>query len=107
MTLRRLSGALIAAAAAAACAPGTAPNTTPTPTAAALPSRLTPGRTVPEERFVDSILAQMTLAEKLGQLNQLSGEGDPTGPGGGERANRRELLRHGGIGSFLNVVGAD
>jgi beta-glucosidase len=105
MTLRRLATALLAAS--AACARGTARSTNPTPTAAALPSRLTPGRSVPEERFVDSILVQMTLAEKLGQLNQLSGEGDPTGPGGGERANRRELLRHGGIGSFLNVIGAD
>lgn len=49
----------------------------------------------------------MTLAEKLGQLNQVSGAGNPTGPGGGERAARMDQLRRGGIGSFLNVVGAD
>ena len=60
-----------------------------------------------ERRFVDSILARMTVAEKLGQLNQLSGAGNPTGPGGGERATRMQQLRAGGIGSFLNVVGAD
>ena len=60
-----------------------------------------------ETRFVDSILARMTLAEKLGQLNQISGAGNPTGPGGGERAQRMDQLRHGGIGSFLNIVGAD
>ena len=60
-----------------------------------------------ETRFVDSILARMTLAEKLGQLNQPSGAGNPTGPGGGERATRLAELRRGGIGSFLNVVGAD
>ena len=60
-----------------------------------------------ETRFVDSILARMTVAEKLGQLNQLSGAGSPTGPGGGERAMRMQQLRAGGIGSFLNVVGAD
>ena len=60
-----------------------------------------------ETRFVDSILARMTVAEKLGQLNQLSGAGNPTGPGGGERATRMQQLRAGGIGSFLNVVGAD
>jgi beta-glucosidase len=60
-----------------------------------------------ETRFVDSLLARMTLAEKLGQLNQVSGAGNPTGPGGGERAQRMDQLRHGGIGSFLNIVGAD
>jgi beta-glucosidase len=60
-----------------------------------------------ETRFVDSVLARMTVAEKLGQLNQVSGAGNPTGPGGGERAQRMEQLRHGGIGSFLNIVGAD
>ena len=60
-----------------------------------------------ERRFVDSVLARMTVAEKLGQLNQLSGAGNPTGPGGGERATRMQQLRAGGIGSFLNVVGAD
>jgi beta-glucosidase len=60
-----------------------------------------------ERRFVDSLLARMTVAEKLGQLNQISGAGNPTGPGGGERAARMDQLRHGGIGSFFNVIGAD
>ena len=32
-----------------------------------------------EERFVDSVLARLTLEEKLGQLNQVSGLGNPTG----------------------------
>ena len=69
------------------------------------PARLT--NRAAETRFVDSILARMTLAEKLGQLNQPTGAGDATGPGGGERAMRLAQLRRGGIGSFLNVVGAD
>src|SRR2546423_14359375 len=60
-----------------------------------------------ETRFVDSVLARMTDAEKLGQLNQVSGAGNPTGPGGAERAQRMEQLRLGGIGSFLNIIGAD
>jgi beta-glucosidase len=60
-----------------------------------------------ETRFVDSVLVRMTVAEKLGQLNQVSGAGNPTGPGGGERAQRMEQLRRGGIGSFLNIIGAD
>ena len=69
------------------------------------PARLT--NRAAETRFVDSVLARMTLAEKLGQLNQPSGAGIATGPGGGERATRMAELRRGGIGSFLNVVGAD
>ena len=60
-----------------------------------------------ETRFVDSVLSRMTVAEKLGQLNQVSGAGNPTGPGGGERAQRMEQLRRGGISSFLNIIGAD
>src|SRR5690242_1010552 len=68
------------------------------------PARLT--NRAAETRFVDSILARMTLAEKLGQLNQPTGAGIETGPGG-ERATRMAALRRGGIGSFLNVVGAD
>ena len=76
---------------------------------ATLPSQQPAGLTnrAAETRFVDSVLSRMTLAEKLGQLNQLSGAGNPTGPGGGERATRLAQLRRGGIGSFLNVVGAD
>ena len=68
------------------------------------PARLT--NRAAETRFVDSILVRMTLAEKLGQLNQPTGAGIETGPGG-ERATRMAALRRGGIGSFLNVVGAD
>ncbi len=58
-----------------------------------------------EERFVDSVLARLTLEEKLGQLNQVSGLGNPTGPGGSPASY--EQIRRGQIGSFLNVVGAD
>ena len=58
-----------------------------------------------ENRFVDSVLALMTLTEKLGQLNQVAGAGAPTGPG--SRAVRREQIRRGEIGSFLNITGAD
>jgi len=47
----------------------------------------------------------MTLEEKIGQLNQLPGEGTQTGPRvpqGGEA-----LLRSGGVGSFLGIFGAE
>ncbi|MGZ3467684.1 MAG: glycoside hydrolase family 3 N-terminal domain-containing protein, partial [Gemmatimonadaceae bacterium] len=53
----------------------------------------------------DSILRLMTLEEKIGQLNQLPGQGTQTGPRvpqGGEA-----LVRSGGVGSFLGIFGAD
>lgn len=58
-----------------------------------------------ERRFVDSVLAGMTLEEKAGQLNQVSGLGEPTGPGGAPAGF--EQIRRGDVGSFLNVVGRD
>jgi beta-glucosidase len=58
-----------------------------------------------ERRFVDSVLAGMTLEEKVGQLNQLSGLGEPTGPGGAPAGV--EQIKRGEIGSFLNIVGRD
>ena len=56
-------------------------------------------------QLADSILRLMTLEEKVGQLNQLPGQGTPTGPHapqGGEA-----LVRSGGVGSFLGIFGAD
>jgi beta-glucosidase len=55
-------------------------------------------------RLVDSVLAGLTLEEKLGQLTQYRGEGTPTGPqvaAGGE-----DQIRAGTVGSFLGVHGA-
>ena len=54
---------------------------------------------------VDSVLALMTLDEKVGQLVQYS-EGFATG---GKTVGRNEtvndLIRRGGVGSFFNVIG--
>src|SRR5687768_17911027 len=58
-----------------------------------------------EKRFVDSVLAGMTIEEKVGQLNQVSGVGQPTGPGA--TPTGFEQVRRGEIGSFLNVIGRD
>ena len=61
------------------------------------------------EQKVDSVLALMTLEEKVGQLNQHNGSWDFTGPvpEGNEYAQTRaNLLKNGGVGSLLNVVGA-
>src|ERR1041385_8391177 len=53
------------------------------------------------EARVNALLAKMTLAEKLGQLQQLDGEGD-----GNFRPEHIELLKKGLLGSTLNVRGA-
>lgn len=53
------------------------------------------------EAKVNALLARMTLAEKLGQLQQLDGEGD-----GNFRPEQVDLLRKGLLGSTLNVRGA-
>src|SRR2546425_22043 len=51
------------------------------------------------EQRIDSLLARMTLEEKLGQLNQLSVDNQPT-------PEQLDLVRKGLVGSFLNLTGA-
>jgi len=60
----------------------------------------------PMDEFIDSLIAKMTLEEKLGQLAQYAG--------GGSRGfntkideEKREMVRKGKVGSFLHVLGAD
>ncbi len=53
------------------------------------------------EARINALLARMTLAEKLGQLQQLDGEAD-----GKFRPEHPELIRQGLLGSTLNVRGA-
>ena len=80
-------------AAAALVAPGTAQF------------RAAPQEAAAGERLVDSLLARMTLEEKLGQLAQYRGRWGETGPQveeGGE-----EQIREGRVGSFLGVYGAE
>jgi len=52
------------------------------------------------ERKINALLARMTLAEKLGQLQQLDGEAN-----GNYRPEHLELARKGLLGSTLNVRG--
>ncbi len=56
------------------------------------------------EARITALLRQMTLREKLGQLNQYSA-GQPTGPGTGRREYRK-MIAEGQIGSLLNLTGA-
>src|SRR5258706_16437870 len=53
------------------------------------------------ERKINILLAKMTLAEKLGQLQQLPGDSQ-----GNARPEQIELARKGLLGSTLNVRGA-
>ncbi len=74
------------------------------------------------ERRVDTLLKQMTLAEKLGQLVQYSGDGfrgadvaaardvpPPPGknPVSPDSPDAMQLITQGRLGSMLNVVGAE
>lgn len=54
---------------------------------------------------VDSVLSLMTLDEKIGQLNQLSGDGEVTGPVT-LNSSYQEAIRNGEVGSMLNVNSA-
>jgi len=62
------------------------------------------GAAASADRFIDSLLARMTLEEKLGQLTQVAGPGSQTGPTA--RAGTEAEIRAGRIGSFLGVRGA-
>ncbi|CAM2069811.1 Beta-glucosidase BglX [Sulfidibacter corallicola] len=58
---------------------------------------------------VETLLKNMTLEEKIGQLNQYSNTFDVTGPAQTEAADRQRLqrVRDGLVGSLLNVCGAE
>lgn len=58
------------------------------------PSRSNTSRS--EEHQIESLLKQMTLEEKIGQMNQISPYGDP--------AQIADLVRKGEVGSLLNIV---
>ncbi len=60
-------------------------------------------KTIPQK--VDALLKRMTLAEKIGQLNQLNGDWEATGPITKDVGNKLDAIKHGEIGSVLNIVG--
>lgn len=55
---------------------------------------------------VENLLKQMTLEEKIGQLNQYSGDHKQTGPNR-VSANKIEEIENGRLGSMLNVHGVE
>jgi len=60
------------------------------------------------EEKVDALLSEMTLKEKVGQMNQYTSFFDVTGPApkDGDSKMRYEHIRTGQVGSMLNVRGA-
>ncbi|NUP35442.1 MAG: beta-glucosidase BglX [Streptomyces sp.] len=58
------------------------------------------------ESRIEELLGQMTVDEKLGQLQQLAWEWE-TGPGGADTEGAEAAARKGLLGSVLNVVGAE
>ena len=59
--------------------------------------------------FVDSLIKKMTLAEKVGQMNQYNGFWEVTGPvpNEGNAKQKYEHLKAGLVGSVLNVRGVE
>jgi beta-glucosidase len=57
------------------------------------------------EKKIDDLLSKMTLEEKIGQMNQYTGNGAATGP---IKAREKDIedLKKGYVGSMLNVIGA-
>ncbi|AHJ98428.1 beta-glucosidase BglX [Hymenobacter swuensis] len=56
------------------------------------------------EQRIDGLLQQMTLEEKIGQLNQYSGR-EVTGPASNRKNDLLNSIRSGQVGSMLNVKG--
>lgn len=56
------------------------------------------------DQKVNALLKQMTLEEKIGQLNQYSGDGTATGPIT-VNPNKQAEIKGGLLGSMLNVMG--
>jgi beta-glucosidase len=75
-----------------------------------MPGARAQGLVVPAtEKKIDALLAQMTLEEKVGQLNQYSSAFDVTGPAPSAGAQKvmYDQVRQGLVGSVLNVTGAE
>jgi beta-glucosidase len=58
------------------------------------------------DRKVDSVLSLMTLEEKIGQMSQVAGAGELTGPIEGQ-PKYLDQIKNGNVGSLLNINGAE
>src|ERR1700743_3146820 len=59
------------------------------------------------DKKVDALLSQMTLAEKIGQMNQYNGDWEATGPVTKDVGNKLDEVRQGRVGAVLNIMGTD
>jgi beta-glucosidase len=66
-------------------------------------------KTKPTEERIDLLMKQMTIEEKVGQMNQYNGFWEVTGPvpKGGNEELKYKHLRNGWVGSMLNVRGVE
>src|SRR5680860_1778638 len=58
------------------------------------------------DQKVDVLLKQMTLEEKIGQLNQYTGDNTATGPIT-IKPDKQSEIKAGKIGSLLNILGSE
>lgn len=61
------------------------------------------------EKKISELISEMTLEEKIGQMNQYNGFGDATGPqpNGKYQKMKYDHLKNGLVGSILNVTGVE
>jgi len=59
-----------------------------------------------EDKLIDSLIAKMTIEEKIGQMNQYSYSEYLTGPEG-KQVNMVDEVKNGRVGSILNLIGAE
>ncbi len=59
------------------------------------------------DQKVEALLSRMTLAEKIGQLNQYNGDWAATGPVTKDVGNKLDEIRQGRVGAVLNIMGTD
>ena len=107
-SLSRISALVLVAGTLTACAPvhvTTRPESLPASTPVATGSRPAAPAVDAPSRFADSVIALMTLEEKLGQLVQWPGSGRQADPQA--QTLREAQIRAGKVGSFLNVFGAE
>lgn len=60
-------------------------------------------KSIPQK--VEALLQKMTLAEKIGQLNQYNGDWAATGPVTTDVGNKLDAIKRGEVGSILNITG--
>ena len=72
--------------------------------AAILPSIVCLAQQSTIDQRVEALMKQMTIEEKIGQLNQYSGDGAATGPTIKD-GDTPDQIRKGQVGSMLNVMG--